>query len=95
MGKVYFPDMSIFSFLAYLQLIVTELEHKVRKKKNNKRYKGRKKISSDLSWVERDYGTFLGENPKRSTAWVWRETWANDADLVKTMLTMEEMTATH
>lgn len=33
MGKVYFPDMSIFSFLAYLQLIVTELEHKVRKKK--------------------------------------------------------------
>lgn len=32
MGKVYFPDMSIFSFLAYLQLTVTELEHKVRKK---------------------------------------------------------------
>lgn len=71
MGKVYFPDMSIFSFLAYLQLTVTELEHKVRK---NKRYKGRNKSSSDLSQVERDNGTFLGKNPKRSTAWVLRET---------------------
>lgn len=37
MGKVYFPDMSIFSFLAYLQLIVTELEHKVRKKKKQQK----------------------------------------------------------
>lgn len=47
MGKVYFPDMSIFSFLAYLQLIVTELEHKVRKKKDI-----REERRSVQIWVE-------------------------------------------